>query len=101
MWKAKRLSENKTLEVQSMWWKPNFLYTILDKSIIIWDDSHYFVIYFLLFGDFLQLDIQWTRKTDHAGFRFHITILGLFFEFSIYDNRHWDDEKDDYCTYEK
>lgn len=40
--------------------------------------------------DILNLDVGFTTKMDHAGFRLDITILGIFFGFSIYDGRHWD-----------
>jgi len=36
---------------------------------------------------------SWTRKTDHAGCHFYISIWRYSFEFSIYDHRHWDRQR--------
>jgi hypothetical protein len=38
-----------------------------------------------------KFDIEFTSKTDHAGFRFNFQLFSLIeFVFSIQDNRHWD-----------
>ena len=95
---TKSLSENKTLELQLEWNVPTFLFSIYniqklfdESNIIFWNLS--------IFNDLFDFFISWTRKTDHAGFNLCITILGLFFAFSINDNRHWDEENNDYCKY--
>jgi hypothetical protein len=36
-----------------------------------------------------DIDIQWSRNTDHAGFEFGIGILGYGVHFRIHDTRHW------------
>ena len=41
----------------------------------------------------ISLNTEW-RGSDHAGPRFEIDILGLFFGIGIYDTRHWDYESD-------
>lgn len=57
---------------------------------------------------YLEIDIQpfpnwiragveayWLRKCDHAGFGFNVDIpLLLFVGITVYDRRHWDDEKE-------
>jgi hypothetical protein len=40
----------------------------------------------------LHVQTHW-RGHDHAGPRFEITILGLFFNIQLYDGRHWNHEK--------
>ena len=40
--------------------------------------------------------IDLTRKTDHAGFRLEIEVLGYNLMFQIYDCRHWDYENNEY-----
>lgn len=40
------------------------------------------------------MSICWTRQIDHAGFRFLISLLGLFyFVVEIYDIRNWNDKE--------
>jgi len=53
-----------------------------------WNDSH----------DYFDFSIRWSRKGDHAGFKFDLTLLGIFIEFNIYDDRHWDYDRDRYMT---
>ena len=100
MWLAKKLSENKWLEVQVEWWKPYTIFPIFSRDEILFDDTHYFLLKYTLLGSFFNFEIGWDKKTDHCGFTFEFSILGLFFNFNISDNRHWDDETDDYCVYE-
>ena len=69
-----KLSKNKTLELQSGTWE---------------------------YWSYFDFVLRWDRHTDHAGFLLDIEILGLYFIFTIYDNRHWDYEKDQWQVYEK
>ena len=41
-----------------------------------------------------EFRIKHDFKGDHAGFVFDITIWKLMIAFRVYDNRHWDWEKD-------
>lgn len=41
---------------------------------------------------FYNSSTSWTRKTDHAGFHFYISIWRYSFELNIYDHRHWDNK---------
>lgn len=74
----------------------NFLYTIFDINFKILDDTNYFRFYFTLFGEFLNIDIGWSRRKDHAGFTFSFNFLWLMIEMSTYDIRHWDYDKEEY-----
>lgn len=101
----------KAIEKPIKWWKNKSfclqwypdkpkVYNLFDMSVKLLTDYHWFGIYITLFGSFLELDLGWTRKSDHAGFRFEITIFGHMFIFYTYDQRHWDDENNDWCKYE-
>ena len=43
--------------------------------------------------DYFKFSLSWTRRTDHAGPKLLIEILGLFLSLNIYDNRHWNYDK--------
>ena len=36
-----------------------------------------------------NINIKFSKKTDHAGFEFDLEIWNLYLYFRIYDNRHW------------
>ena len=68
MWKTFPLTRNKRIDIE--YGKP-----------------HRFIKY-------IDVSICWTRQVDYAGFRFLISLLGLFyFVIEIYDIRNWNDEK--------
>lgn len=50
--------------------------------------------------DIIKLHIYNTRKQDHAGFNFNLTILGLTINFSILDVRHWDIKNNNWYEYD-
>ena len=77
----------------------NFLYAIFDLDINILSDNYFFNFYFVLFGEFLRINIGWSRKCDHAGFRFDVDFLWFMFNIGTYDTRHWDDENDRFEVY--
>ena len=62
-------------------------------------DSNIFNFIISLFGLF-HLIIRKDKETDHAGFWFNISILGLDFTYRKYDIRHWDWENDTWEVYE-
>jgi len=71
---VKKISKNKTLELQSGTW-------------------HYW--------QYFDFTVRWNRHTDHAGFNFRIELFGLYFMIDIYDGRHWDWENDCWEKYEE
>jgi len=79
----------------------NFVYTILNIKFKFLDDDHYFGLYLTLFGDLLDINIAWTRKTDHAGFKFNFTFLWLMIILETYDIRHWDYDNEKWEVYDK
>lgn len=36
---------------------------------------------------------RFNTRGDHAGLKFYVEVFGFFFEFNIYDHRHWSWEK--------
>jgi hypothetical protein len=69
-WKVFRLSKNKTFEFQ----------------IGTWEHWSYF-----------NLETEFSRKRDHAGFTFDIQILGVYLRLCIHDNRHWNRKFNCWC----
>jgi hypothetical protein len=49
--------------------------------------------------DILDFTLEWSRKRDHAGFRWHNMILGYHFIVTVYDNRHWDYKSQEWSFY--
>lgn len=64
---TRKLSKNKAFELESFFWK--------DMSNL----SNYFNFW-----------IEWSYKGDHAGFTINLEILTFYFNFKVYDIRHWD-----------
>lgn len=46
------------------------------------------------YWQWFQLNINFNRKTDHAGLHVIFEILGYVINFDIYDHRHWNFETD-------
>jgi len=45
--------------------------------------------------DFFEFKLSWTRKQDHAGPLFRLSLLKLFWlNVMIYDHRHWNYDED-------
>lgn len=61
-----KVTKNKTLEVQVERWE------------------HW---------DWFSFEMKWTRKQDHAGFKFIMQIIGFYMHVWFCDNRHWDCKK--------
>jgi len=73
IWKHKQITKNKSFEFQFETWKNWWSY--------------------------FNIDISWTRQTDHAGFTFMFEVMGVMLVITIYDHRHWDDETNDWKIY--
>ena len=48
----------------------------------------------------VDVDLLWSVRTDHAGFRLTVGILGYGVGFQIYDTRHWNYERNCYEIYD-
>ena len=46
-----------------------------------------------------NLHFSISTKCDHPGLNFYISIFNRFIEFSIYDRRHWDNNKNTFVEY--
>ena len=49
----------------------------------------------------IRLILEFTIRTDHAGFTLEIALLGWLIEFKFYDSRHWDHTNNCWETYEE
>lgn len=63
-YKAWRVTENKTLEIQANRWE------------------HW---------QWFDIEMKMTRKQDHAGFQFNFQVVGFYFHVWLCDNRHEED----------
>lgn len=52
-------------------------------------------------GDLITFEFSWTRKTDHAGVRLKLGLLGYQVEAQFYDSRHWDEDTNNYRVYDE
>lgn len=88
----KTISENKSVCFQISWLNP-WLGKLLHLDMHVLTEEHIFRfgIQFLCFFSFT---IDWSRRSDHAGFEIETEIFGFMILFHIYDCRHWDDEND-------
>lgn len=61
--------------------------------------SHIFKFYFSFFN-IININIDWSRRTDHAGFDFSMTILFIDINYNYYDIRHWNYDEEEFENYE-
>jgi len=47
--------------------------------------------------DWFVFSFEITRKCDHAGVSFELEIIGISFQISFYDSRHWNYDKNTWC----
>ena len=86
------LSEFKTLEIQFYLCQMYFMG--IDFSINLFSENKYFQFYLDLYIFKINLDI--TRRCNHHGITFELSLFNVNFDFTQYDIRHWDDELNDY-----
>jgi hypothetical protein len=48
----------------------------------------------------VNFEFNLRTRTDHAGLNLHLGIFSYQIEFSLYDTRHWDHEKKEWCSYD-
>lgn len=51
-------------------------------------------------GCIVEIDFTIKTRCDHAGVTLRLGLFGYSFNASIYDNRHWDYEKNRYVIYD-
>jgi hypothetical protein len=83
--------KNKAFCLQAYLSKPSLRSLMLNIGFFTY--NYWFKIQFDFFGLF-EFYFQLSRRCDHAGFLFDITVLGAASHFNIYDCRHWDEEKE-------
>ena len=97
-WWSSKPKNNKAKELQLnlyLWFKP----TIDFKIDLSQYDTNIFKFDLDLFG-VLKLWVSKNKKTDHAGFRFNLNLLGLDFDYSYYDTRNWNYYNNSWEIYE-
>lgn len=52
-------------------------------------------------SDIIGFELRYTIRQDHAGLWASLALFGYDVIFNIYDTRHWDHEKDQWCVYGK
>lgn len=96
----KKLSKFKNFEFEFY----KYRLSLFNYGMIIFklfsDDSILLYAKLNIFGNLLDLDLMINKKTDHAGFKFNLTIFGFNISFIIYDTRHWDNINNKWCLYE-
>ena len=91
-YKMIELNEFKTLEIQFYLCKMYF--DGIDFSINFLSENTYFQFYLDLY--IFKIDLDFSRRCDHQGARFNLSLFNANFDFGRYDIRHWDDELNDY-----
>jgi hypothetical protein len=61
-------------------------------------DHKYWEVEVMRDGYFVQFDFTFKTKCDHAGATLAIGILGYSINITAYDNRHWDNVTNTWCT---
>lgn len=94
----KKISKYKNLEFELYKTKISFYNYFSFITKILSDDS--IILYFKLniLGDIFDFDLMFNKHTDHAGFKFNLTLFGFNLSFIIYDCRHWDDENNNWLN---
>lgn len=94
---AKEPKNNKSWEIQIETLK-------LDKNCDLeftigwnWGSPRIYIELLSLF----KFHFEWNRKSDHAGIRFYLFILGLDIDYSYHDIRHWNYDEDRWETQEE
>ena len=52
-------------------------------------------------GNIIDFEFAWTRRTDHAGLRLKLGLFGYLMEATLYDTRHWDSNKGQWQVYDE
>lgn len=60
----------------------------------MWELEHY------CGSTIFAFELNWTTRTDHAGFEFTVALLSYHIHANIYDRRHWNTDTNSWMTYE-
>lgn len=73
-----------------------------DFGRVPWTKNKYLEMQLYHYGTLLGLELSlYWKGRDHAGPRLSVSFLTLTFEITIYDHRHWNDDTNDWCVYDK
>lgn len=75
------------------------------KNIKVWAgptpfQNKWWEVQILENDNLLRCEFEFTVKQDHAGINLELGLLGYEVHFTVYDNRHWDYEKNDWKVYD-
>lgn len=64
-----------------------------DIEIVLFQSIDNFILrtYLNILGLF-EFNIEWSRKVDHAGFRFHFCFLFISFDVQLYNINHYEED---------
>ena len=69
-----------------------------DIQPLLIDYTNYFSVRLVL-GWLFSFVLSWTKKRDHAGLNWNISIGWWELSLMVYDHRHWDEETEDWMRY--
>lgn len=87
---------NLSFRVLNPFSKATFRLVYVVSGVITRNKSWEFEIY--KYRDLVNIAFEWTTATDHAGVKLSLGVFGYLASFTIYDNRHWNTEKDTWNT---
>lgn len=93
-YKLFQLSDIKMFEMQ--FYLSKMYFNGLDFSIEMFTDKSHFRLYLDLY--LLKLDLGSSRRCDHHGITFYLSLFNVNFDFNKYDTRHWNDELNCYSN---
>ena len=76
------------------------------KNIKVWHGptplkNKYWEIQLIKNDNLISIEFGFTEKQDHAGLNLELGLLGYETHFTIYDNRHWNYETNDWAVYDE
>lgn len=93
-----QLSKNKNWSIQFDKWPFSWNYILELCFALPNDKTKWFYLSFSIFGSLFNFIIDLSRKHDHAGFDFSITLFSYQFTFEIHDVRHWNKKENRWET---
>lgn len=86
------------LNLRNPWWVERF------ADIKTWHGStpmknKHWEIQVIKNDNLFRFEFEFTVRQDHAGVNLELGLFGYEIHFTIYDNRHWDYEKDQWQTH--
>jgi hypothetical protein len=81
-----RLSKFKIFEIQ--FYLCDMYFNGLSYTVQAFTETRYFHLCLNLY--LLKLNLDFTRRCDHRGIEFTVSLFNINFDFRLYDIRHWE-----------